>query len=308
MRPDRRPHRAFLAAAVSCGVACASTLQQQVETTAAKALISPEQAKQIGDQLKQELQKQGVQFVSDPTVDGWVAKVSDPLFVVARKARSDIQEWRVHVINDPRTVNAFATTSGDLYVYSGLIQLADDGAELAGVLSHEIGHVALYHVQRQMVDAVGLEALTALALGKSPGTASQIAAGLAGKGAMLANSRGDEKQADDWGVVHADEAGYDPNGLVRFFEKLKAQEGNQPQALAWLSDHPSTPSRIDDIQQIIRDKNLHATGKGPSGLDEVKAALAKIPPSPPPKGAPAAGGNPSGAGGQGGAGKTGGGR
>ncbi len=284
-----RTHRAAVAAAAAAALACASQLQQQVETSAAKALISPEQAKQVGLQVQSELEKQGVQFVTDPTVDGWVAKVAEPLFAVARKARPDLNDWRVHVIDDPKTVNAFATTGGDLYVYSGLVLLADDGAELAGVLAHEIGHVALYHVQRQMVDAVGLEALTALALGKSPGVASQLVAGVGGKMAMLANGRGDEKQADDWGVVHADEAGYDPSGLVRFFKKLQGQEGRTPQALAWLSDHPTTPSRIQDVENLIREKNLRATGVGPSGLDAVKGALGRLPPPPPPKNAGAAG-------------------
>jgi predicted Zn-dependent protease len=194
------------------------------------------------------------------------------------------------VIDDPKTVNAFATTGGDLYVYSGLILLADDGAELAGVVAHEIGHVALYHVQQQMVDAVGLEALAALALGKNPGAATQIAAAVGGKAAMLANSRGDEKQADAWGVVHADEAGFDPKGIVRFFGKLQGQEGKTPQALGWLSDHPTTPSRIQDTERLIREKNLRATGTGPAGLDAVKAALRSRPP-PPPKAGPA---NPAG--------------
>jgi predicted Zn-dependent protease len=276
-------------AALAATLACASSLQTQVETAAAKALISPDKAKEIGVQVQQELKKQGVRFVTDPTVDGWVAKVSAPLFVVAKQARSDVSVWKVHVIDDPKTVNAFATTGGDLYVYSGLILLADDGAELAGVLAHEIGHVALYHVQRQMVDAVGLEALTALALGKNPGVATQLAAGVGGKVAMLANSRGDEAQADAWGVEHANEAGYDPHGLVRFFQKLQAQEGKSSTAAAWLADHPTTPSRVEDTQKLIREKNLHATGVGPPGLDEVKAALHRLPPPPPKPTQPAGG-------------------
>ncbi len=282
MARPRRSARA-LVASLAAVVACASPLKERVETTAAKALIPPEQAKQIGVQLQQELQKQGVRFVSDPAVDGWVAKLAEPLFAVAKKARPEIGDWRVHVIDDPKTVNAFASTSGDLYVYSGLVLLSDDGAELAGVLAHEIGHVALYHVQRQMVDAVGLEALTALALGKNPGIATQLAAGIGGKAAMLANSRSDEAQADAWGATHVDEAGYDPRGLVRFFEKLQAQEGKTPQALAWLSDHPTTPDRVQDVEKLIREKNLHATGQGPQGLDGVKAALGRLPPAPAPK-------------------------
>lgn len=273
-----------LAAAAALILGCASPLKERAELAAAKALIPPEQAKQIGLQVQSELEKQGVRFVTDPTVDGWVAKVAEPLFAVARKARPDLQEWRVHVIDDPKTVNAFATTGGDLYVYSGLVLLADDGAELAGVIAHEIGHVALYHVQQQMVDAVGLQALAALALGQNPGAASQIAAAVGGKAAMLANSRGDEKQADEWGVVHANEAGYDPGGIVRFFRKLGAQEGKTPQLLGWLSDHPTTPARIEDSERLIREKNLRASGKGPAGLDAVKAALARLPPAPKPAG------------------------
>jgi predicted Zn-dependent protease len=270
---------------------CASPLQQKIETTAAKALIPPEQAKQVGVQVQQELQKQGVRFVSDPAVNGWVEQVAAPLFAVAKKARPDVSDWKVHVIDDPKTVNAFATTGGDLYVYSGLVQLADDGAELAGVLAHEIGHVALYHVQRQMVDAMGLEGLASLALGKNPGVVSQLVAGAGGKVAMLANSRGDEAQADAWGVEHANEAGYDPNGLVRFFQKLQAQEGKSGGAPpAFLSDHPTTPSRVADTRKLIQEKNLHATGRGPSGLDQVKAALAKLPPPPEPKQGSAGGG------------------
>ena len=117
-----------LAFALAFAMGCASPLKERVELAAAKALISPEQAKQVGLQVQAELEKQGVQFVSDPTVDRWVGEVAGPLFAVARRARPDLKDWRVHVINDPKTVNAFATTGGDLYVYSGLILLAHDGA------------------------------------------------------------------------------------------------------------------------------------------------------------------------------------
>src|SRR5512142_895176 len=105
MSPADRPPRALAAAAAAAALACASPLQQQVETTAAKALISPEQAKQVGLQVQSELEKQGVRFVNDRTVDGWVGKVTAPLFAVARKARPDLDAWRVHVIDDPKTVN-----------------------------------------------------------------------------------------------------------------------------------------------------------------------------------------------------------
>jgi predicted Zn-dependent protease len=95
------------------------------------------------------------------------------------------------------------------------------------VIAHEIGHVALYHVQRQMVDALGLEALTSLALGQNPGAAAQVAAGVSGKAAMLANSRGDEKQADEWGITHADQAGTIPAGWSASSASCRCRRGSR---------------------------------------------------------------------------------
>src|SRR6185369_4701480 len=144
----------------------------------------------------------------------------------------------VNVIDDPKTVNAFATPGGFLYVYTGLLAAADDEAQLAGVMAHETGHVVARHSARSMVAAYGLEAVVALATGQNPNLLSQIASGIAANGLMLAHSRADETEADELGVKYMSAAGYDPHALAAFFHTLQAKQGSMPGVLVFLSDHP----------------------------------------------------------------------
>ena len=125
-----------------------------------------------------------------------------------------------------------------------------------------------------MVDAYGLEAILGLALGQNPGLASQVAAGVAGKGLMLANSRGDETEADEYGARYANTAGYDPHALITFFQKLQKGEKGQPSVMKFLSDHPATPDRITHLQQYIEQHHLASTGgHDPGSLPAIQASL-----------------------------------
>ncbi len=272
------PRSTSLAAAglVALLLACTHAQRGEAETALAKALISDQQEAQLGLQVKQELeQKQHVKYLEDAAVVSFVKGITDRIFPQAEKDRPGVK-WQVHVIDDPKTVNAFATPGGYLYVYSGLLLAADEPAEVAGVMSHESGHVVARHSARQMVDAMGLEAVAALALGQNPSALSQVVAGAGGKGLMLANSRSDETEADEYGARYASGAGYDPNGLITFFEKLRKLEGQQPGFAKFLSDHPTTPDRITHLQQFIAEHHLSATGgRGPGELPAVKARIPK---------------------------------
>ncbi len=261
--------------------ACSTTQRRSTEKRLADVLIPREQEQQLGLQVKQELeQKQHVQYIDDPQVNAYVQGVAGKILAQAKKDRPDVT-WTVKVINDPKTVNAFATPGGYLYVYSGLVNAADDTAEVAGVLGHEAGHVVARHSARQMVDAMGLQAVAAMALGKNPGAVSQVAASLVGNGTMLANSRADETEADEFGARYAAAAGYDPRGIARFFQKLLQTEGKQPGWAAFLSDHPATPARIQHVNDFIAKNHLEGTG-GDSGTEiaAVKARLKTLPPPP----------------------------
>jgi beta-barrel assembly-enhancing protease len=278
-----RPHRVPVLAAVVALLAAGCSGKQRIATELAVAdvLISPEQERQLGLQVKQELeQKQHVRYLEDPTVTAYVQEVTGKILPFAKKDRPEV-EWSVKVIDDPNTVNAFATPGGFLYVYSGLLVAADDTAEVAGVLGHEAGHVVARHSARQMVNAYGLQAITALALGQNPSAAAQIAASLAGTGALLAYSRSDEIEADEHGARYASAAGYDPHGIATFFEKLQKEGGSQPGWASFLSTHPATGDRIAKVNRYIEKNGLTGSG-GRSGaeLAKVKARLKALPPPP----------------------------
>ena len=284
--------RAHVIMAVLMAGGCATTGFGTVEKGVAEVLISPEQENKLGLEFKQDLeQKQHVVYLNDPVVVNYVRSVANKVIAFGKRERPDVT-WQVNVIDDPKTVNAFATPGGYLYVYSGLILTASNEAELAGVMAHETGHVVARHAARQMVDAYGLQAITALALGKNPGLLASLGAAVGSKGFMLANSRSDETEADEYGARYAAAAGYDPHGLVTFFDKLRKQEGNSPRLLAILSDHPATPDRIDHVNAYIRQHNLHgATVNAPAFVSIKQRVAAHVPAAPRPGGAPPPGGS-----------------
>ncbi len=275
-------HPPLAAVLVGVGLAACSTSERRAtEKKLADVLVPREQEQQLGLQVKQELeQKQKIEYVEDPQVNAYVKGITDKVLAFAKKDRPDVT-WTVKVINDPKTVNAFATPGGYLYVYSGLLMAADNSAEIAGVLGHEAGHVVARHSARQMVDAYGLETVAAIAAGKNPGAASQLAAAVAGKGAMLGFSRADETEADEYGARYASEAGYDPHGIATFFQKLIQTQGKQPGWAAFASDHPATPDRIKHVDEYIAAN--HLGGKGGTSGTEIAAVKEKLKSLPPPK-------------------------
>jgi predicted Zn-dependent protease len=105
----------------------------------------------------------------------------------------------------------------------------------------------------------------------------QLAGGIAAKGTMLANSRSDETEADEYGARYASRAGYDPHGLVTFFEKLLQKQGSEPKVLSWLSDHPATADRIEHINALIAENHLTGSDLGAERLAPIKQRLSSHP-------------------------------
>src|ERR1700694_4484986 len=266
--------RALLGCAVTLPLAaCSSQQRAGMETAAAKAFVSDSDEEKLGAQVKAELeQKQHVRYLSDGTVVSYVQGVANRILAFAKRDRPN-QKWELHVIDDPKTVNAFATPGGYIYVYSGLLLEAGNEAELAGVLAHESGHVVARHVARQMVETYGLEAVIGLALGQNPSLLEKLGSTIAANGALLAHSRSDETEADEYGARYSSAAGYDPRGLVTFFEKLLAMQGKQPKALTWLSTHPATGDRIDHVKQFIAQNHLGGSDLGADRLAPIKQRL-----------------------------------
>ena len=176
-----------------------------------------------------------------------------------------------------------ALPGGFFYVNSGLIMNADDEAELAGVMAHEISHVVAHHAARQQTKMnyaqIGSIPLIIMTQGSWTGYGIYEASQLAIPLTFLKFSRSDEAEADYLGTQYMYKAGYDPQGLINMFEKIDSLEKHKPGTLAKaFSDHPQTPDRInnteDEIATILpaRPEYIVTT----SEFDDVKARLARL--------------------------------
>jgi predicted Zn-dependent protease len=182
---------------------------------------------------------------------------------------------------DSDDINAFALPGGFFYVNSGLILAADEEAELAGVMAHEIAHVAACHAARENTrgNIAQIMTIPLIFIGGPIGYAAYEGAGLAVPLTFLHFSRGFESEADHLGVEYMYKAGYDPQAFVSFFEKIQAQEKKKPGTISKaFSTHPQNQERIEasqrEIASILPAKAEYmVTG---SEFEEVKARLAAI--------------------------------
>src|SRR5437588_1534739 len=220
--------------------------------------------------------EQGVKLVQDPVVTEYVNRMGQNLV-----RNSDAQVPVTIKVIDSDEVNAFALPGGFFYVNSGLILAADEEAELAGVMAHEIAHVAARHATRQMTRSqwANIGTIPLIFVGGGIGYAVRSAAGLALPMTFLSFSRGFEAEADYLGLQYMYKSGYDPNAFVNFFEKLEAQEKKKQGSLAKaFSTHPQTPDRISKSQEEIS-KILPARPQyvvTTSEFGDVKARLAVL--------------------------------
>jgi predicted Zn-dependent protease len=217
-----------------------------------------------------------IKLVNDPVVTEYVNRIGQNLV-----RNSDAQVPFTIKVIDSDVVNAMALPGGFFYVNSGLILAADEEAELAGVMAHEISHVAACHYAREMTRAqlMQLATIPLIFVGGAIGYGAYEASGLAIPMTFLKFSRNFEAQADYLGIQYAYRAGYDPSGLVSMFEKLAAMEKKKPGTISKAFEtHPPTAERIEKSQEEIR-KILPSKAQyvvTTSEFDEVKARLASI--------------------------------
>jgi len=203
----------------------------------------------LGRQLAQEVKRQA-KMLDDPIVNEFVNRVGQNL---VRNSDAKVP-FTFQVIDGPE-VNAFALPGGYVFVYAGLLKMADEEDEFAAVLAHEIAHVAARHMTRQatrqQIARIGSIPL-GIALPGWGGVAAWQGAGLGIPMTFLSFDRRDEAEADYLGVQYMYAAGYDPNGAVSMFEKMEALERKDPGAVSRLfSTHPMDAERIGKTQQEI---------------------------------------------------------
>jgi beta-barrel assembly-enhancing protease len=228
-----------------------------------------------GRQYAQMVESQ-VKLINDPVITEYVNRVGQNIV-----RNSDAQVPFTIKVIDSDVVNAMALPGGFFYVNSGLMLAADEEAEMAGVMAHEIAHVAACHYAREMTRAnlMQLMSLPAIFMGGAIGYAAYEGMGLGIPLTFLHFSRGFEAEADYLGIEYMYRAGYDPSAFVSFFEKIQAMEKKKPGTLSKAFDtHPQTPDRIEKSQEEIR-KILPAKQEyivTTSEFEEVKARLAAL--------------------------------
>lgn len=148
--------------------------------------------------------------------------------------------WRVRIVKDDNTLNAFCTPGGYIYVYTGIIKYLDNETQLAGVMGHEIAHADRRHGANQMLKIYGVQALIDIFTSGSTQQLANIAAQLL----ALKFSRSDETEADDYSVRYLYGTEYDPQGAKYFFQKIGTQ--GTPE---FLSTHPNPENRVSNIEE-----------------------------------------------------------
>ena len=231
----------------------------------------------MGKQYADEIEK-STRFISDPVITEYVNRIGQNIV-----KNSDCKVPFTIKVIDTDEINAMALPGGFFYVNSGLILAADEEAELAGVMAHEIAHVCAHHAAREMTRAnyaqIGMVPLIMMTGYSWTGYGIYEATQLLIPITFLEFSREFEAQADYLGVQYMFRAGYDPQAFVTFFEKIQNLEKQKPGAVAKVfENHPQTPDRIEHSEEEIarilppKDEYLVTT----SEFNDVKARLARL--------------------------------
>ncbi len=221
--------------------------------------------------------EQTARLVQDPVINEYVNRIGQNL---VRNSDAKVP-FTIKVI-DSDEINAFALPGGFFYVNSGLILAADEEAELAGVMAHEIAHVAARHQMQQMtrLQYANMATIPLIFVGSwGIYEAASLAINLALPVTFMKFSRNFESEADYLGVQYMYKTGYDPQAFISFFEKIEAKEKKQPGTLAKVfASHPPTPDRIarteQEIKRILPTEPQYIVTT--SEFDSVKARLASL--------------------------------
>ena len=226
----------------------------------------------LGKQLANEVERQA-KIINDPVISEYVNRVGQNL---VRNSDAKVP-FTIKVI-DSEEVNAFALPGGFFFVNSGLILKADNEAELAGVMAHEIAHVAARHGTRQATrgEIASLATIPLIFMGGWAGYGAYQAASVLVPIGFLKFSRAFESEADMLGLEYMYKTGYDPTAFVDFFEKIETLEKRKPGTMSKVfSTHPLTDDRIKaaqkNIQEILKAKPEYVLNT--SEFNDVKSRL-----------------------------------
>lgn len=235
-------------------------------------LFTIDQDKQLGSQVAAEIDGNQKEYplldsASNKEIYAYLYKIRNNILNSGNVKHKDDFQWRLRIIKDDSTLNAFCTPGGYIYVYTGILKFLDNESQLAGVLGHEIGHADMRHSTRQMTKMYGVDALISILAGNRQ-LLKQVTEGIIG----LKFSRAHETEADECSVRYLCPTAYNADGGAGFFKKIQEMGGSKTPE--FLSTHPSPEGRIEHfesarIEQGCQGKNDFAA--------EYKAMVAKLP-------------------------------
>ena len=241
-------HTVFITITLICVPAA---LAQRTQLKPGWNLFSVQQDIAVGKENASQAIRQ-LPLCNSPKIDGYLTQLGMRL-VAHLDTHGATYPWEFHCVND-RAINAFALPGGYVFVNRGAIEAADNEAQLAGVMAHEISHVALRHGTNQASKAEATQGVLGIAGGLFGGGVSgammQALSTFAAGGVLLRYSRTAETQADVSGTQVLYDSGYDPRAMAQFFEKLEAEtKGKNPPE--FFSDHPNPDHRVERVDQEI---------------------------------------------------------
>ena len=258
----------------------------QREVKIQKTSLNRDQEIELGKQAAAEVERQ-LEVIKNPEIEGWLNNIGQKL---AKTRQANAYPYYFKLVNED-SINAFALPGGPMFVHTGLIKAADNEGQVAGVLGHEMSHVALRHGAAQMGRANTWQTILGVA-----GAASGVVGGGAGEligtavntggafgvASLLSKfSRGSERDADLNGARMVAEVGYSPIEVARFFDKLEAQTGEagKPKGLeSWLSSHPNPGKRVQYVSEDIQFYPKKGYDASTGQFERVKKLVGSLPP------------------------------
>jgi len=253
MNAQPQPNRLFFIALLY--VPLAVLLYQCSSIT--NAIFPASQDVGLGSQLDNEIRSNPKEYpiLGDVSSKQYVQNIINQIIQARDIQYRGVFPYKSEIIRDDKTINAFCTPGGYIYVYTGLIKMLDNEASLAGVLGHEIAHAERRHSANRMLKAYGAQILMSMVLGDNPGKTEQVAANLFTGLALLKNSRDDEAEADDYSFRYLSSTKWYPGAISYFFEKVKGHSsGGAAERL--LSTHPLPQDRLDAVKKRVQEAKL----------------------------------------------------
>ncbi|HEX8547908.1 MAG TPA: M48 family metallopeptidase [Cytophagaceae bacterium] len=227
----------------------------------------------LGSQYSEQVNADVSQFpvldsTANPQVYEYVGSIRDKILSSDDIKYKSEFPYTLKVIRNDSIMNAFCIPGGYIYVYTGLIKYLDTESELAGVLAHEIAHAEQRHSIKQMSKSMGLSFLIGLVFSGDVESLFRLGGNLL----VLKFSRNDEREADEYAVKYLYDTSYDPRGVSKFFEKL-LNEKKDADVPNFLSTHPASQDRVDDILRTWKEMGSKTGETGRERHEEIKQLL-----------------------------------